>query len=151
MTWFSLKDQKPSSWVIFDHFWLFLPDNVFQKIQLSHITIDGPLTACWVSGKNSESVTRKLTHRWKDERKDRHNLFFRTIMVAASSPPPPLILGRPEQKLEFGGELNLRGDLKLVVLKDILLCLFGFRFIYIVYISWYYIIDVSNLLLPPTC
>ena len=45
------------------------------------------------------------------------------------------------------GELNLRGDLKfyrgamdpndamVVVLKDILLCLLGFRFIYIVYIS----------------
>ena len=42
-------------------------------------------------------------------------------MVAA--PPPPSILGdlkisdqnnwgRPEQKLKFGGELNLRGDLK---------------------------------------
>ena len=50
-----------------------------------------------------------------------------------------------------GGELNLTGDLKLygvpmnpsdgmvVVLIDILLCLLGFRFIYILYISWYYI------------
>ena len=41
-------------------------------------------------------------------------------MVAA--PPPPILgdlkisdqnnWGRPEQKLKFGGELNLRGDLK---------------------------------------
>ena len=37
-------------------------------------------------------------------------LFFSIIMVAATS--PPLILGEPEQKTEFVGELNLRGDLK---------------------------------------
>ena len=54
-------------------------------------------------------------------------------------------------KIKFGGKLNLRGDLKfeegaknpndvmVVVLKDILWCWLGFRFIYIVYISWYYI------------
>ena len=42
-------------------------------------------------------------------------------------------------------------DAMVAVLKDILLCLLGFRFIYIVYISWYYIQDVSNVLLPPTC
>ena len=62
--------------------------DVFQKIQLSHITIDGPLTACWVSEKNNEPIPRKLTYRWKDEQKDRHTLFFRTIMVAS-----PLTLG----------------------------------------------------------
>ena len=39
----------------------------------------------------------------------------------------------------------------VAVLKDILLCLLGFRFIYMVYISWYYIQDISNVLLPPTC
>ena len=42
-------------------------------------------------------------------------------------------------------------DVMVVVLKDILLCWLGFRFIYIVYISWYYIEDVSNVLLSPTC
>ena len=42
-------------------------------------------------------------------------------------------------------------DAMVVVLKDILLGLLGCRFIYIVYISWYYIKDVSNVLLPPTC
>ena len=30
-------------------------------------------------------------------------------------------------------------DVMVVVLKDIILCLFGFRFICMVYISWYYI------------
>ena len=34
--------------------------------------------------------------------------------------------------------MNLN-DVMVVVLKDIILCLLGFRFIYIVYISWYYI------------
>ena len=42
-------------------------------------------------------------------------------------------------------------DAMVVVLKDILLGLLGCRFIYIVYISWYYIKDISNVLLPPTC
>ena len=42
-------------------------------------------------------------------------------------------------------------DVMLVVLKDIPLSWLGFRFIYIVYISWHYIQDVSNVLLPPTC
>ena len=42
-------------------------------------------------------------------------------------------------------------DAMVVVLKDILSGLLGCRFIYIVYISWYYIKDVSNVLLPPTC
>ena len=50
----------------------------------------------------------------------------------------------PEQKIKFGGELNFRGgpinpndpnDVIIVVLKDILLCLLGFRFVYIDYIS----------------
>ena len=91
-----LKSPKTLFWVIFDHFWSFLPNrDVFQKIQLSHITIDGPLTACWVSEKNNEPIQRKCTYRWKDERKDRHTLFFRT------------------KKLDWGGgELNLRRDLK---------------------------------------
>ena len=42
-------------------------------------------------------------------------------------------------------------DAMVVVLKDIILCLLGFRFKYIVYISWYYMQDVSNVLLPSTC
>ena len=43
-------------------------------------------------------------------------------------------------------------DIVVVVLKDILLSWLGFRFIfiYIVYISWHYIWDVSYVLLPPT-
>ena len=58
--------------------------------------------------------------------------------------------GGPKPKLNFGGELNLKepkilGGLAMnpndvimvVVLKDILLCLLGFRLIYIVYISLY--------------
>ena len=60
-------------------------------------------------------------------------------------PRPQNNWGGPEQKIKFWGELNLRGgpmnpnDVMIVVLKDILLCWLGFRFIYIVYISWYYI------------
>ena len=42
-------------------------------------------------------------------------------------------------------------DVMVVMLKDIILCWLGFTFISIVYISWYYIYDVSNVLLPPTC
>ena len=38
----------------------------------------------------------------------------------------------------LGGAMN-PNDAMVVVLKDILLCFLGFRFIYIVYISWYYI------------
>ena len=38
----------------------------------------------------------------------------------------------------LGGPMN-PNDVMVVVLKDILLCLLGFRFIYIVYISSYYI------------
>ena len=49
----------------------------------------------------------------------------------------------------LGGPMN-PNDAMVAALKDIVLCL-SFRFIYIVYISWYYIQDVSNVLLPPTC
>ena len=42
-------------------------------------------------------------------------------------------------------------DAMVAVLKDILLCCLGFMLIYIVYISWYYIYDVSDVLLPPKC
>ena len=53
----------------------------------------------------------------------------------------------PEQKIRFGGGAKFKwgpkilggpmnpNDAMVVVLKDILLCLLGFRFIYIVYIS----------------
>ena len=69
-------------------------------------------------------------------------------MVAA--PPPPLILGGDvkisdqnnwgadlSKKLNLGGELNFMNpsDAMVIVLKDILICLLGFRFIYTVYIS----------------
>ena len=104
------KSHKTLFWVIFDHFWSFLSNrDVFQKMQLSHITIDGPLTACWVSEKNNEPIPRKLTYRWKDERKGRHTLFCRTIMVAA----PLILAGTWPKKWVWGrGELNLRGYLK---------------------------------------
>ena len=38
----------------------------------------------------------------------------------------------------LGGPMN-PNDAMVIVLKDILLCLLGFRFIYIVCVSWYYI------------
>ena len=38
--------------------------------------------------------------------------------------------------ISLGGAMN-PNDATVIVLKDILLCLFGLRFIYIVYISWY--------------
>ena len=42
-----LKSPKTMFWVIFDHFWSFLPDgDFFQKIRLLHTTIYGPLTLC---------------------------------------------------------------------------------------------------------
>ena len=70
--------------------------------------------------------------------------------------PPPLILGGggdlkisdqknwgggeggPEQKIKFwggGGEAMNPNDVMVVVLKDVLFCLLGFRFIYIVHIN----------------
>ena len=82
---------------------------------------------------------------------------YRSIMVAA--PPPPILRGDLtisdqnnwgdlSKKLNLeGAERHLRGDLKflggpmnpndvmVVLLKYILLCWLGFRFIYIVYIS----------------
>ena len=67
-------------------------------------------------------------------------------------------LGWPEQKIKFGEELNLRGVLKfyggLVNPNDVMvvvLCWLGFWFIYIVYVIWYYIWDVWNVSIPPTC
>ena len=61
--------------------------------------------------------------------------------------------GGPEQKIKFGwgggAEFKVRpkllggpmnsNDVMVVVLKDIVLCWLGFRFIYVVYVSWYYI------------
>ena len=38
--------------------------------------------------------------------------------------------------ISLGGAMN-PNDATVIVLKDILLCLFGLRFIYIVYICWY--------------
>ena len=77
-------------WAIFDHFWSFLPDrDFFQKIWLSHITMYGLLTACYVSEKYNEPIPRKLTHRWKDGQKDRHTLFFRTLLVNDGGPKNP--------------------------------------------------------------
>ena len=60
-------------------------------------------------------------------------------MVAGS-----LILGGPKnfrpKELGGGGGWTMNpNDAMVVVLKDVLLCLLGFRFLYIIYISWYYI------------
>ena len=80
-------------------------------------------------------------------------------MVAAPPPPPILggvlkisdqnIMGDLSKNLNWGGaKFNGGGgrggpinpnDVMVVVLKEILLCWLGVRFIYIVYISWYYI------------
>ena len=46
--------------------------------------------------------------------------------------------GRPKI---LGGPMN-PNDVMVVVLKDIFWCWLGFRFIYIVYISWYYILYI---------
>ena len=51
-----------------------------------------------------------------------------------------MIEGGTEQTNQFGGELNFKGgpmnpNDAMVMLKDIILCLLGFRFIYIAYIS----------------
>ena len=67
-----------------------------------------------------------------------------------------IIGGDLSKKLNLGGAKFKGGpmnpnDVIVVVLKTILLCWLGFRFIYIVHISWYYISDVSNVLLPATC
>ena len=49
------------------HFRSFLPDgDFFQKIHLSHTTIYGPLTSCYVSEKTNEPIPRKRTYRRKD-------------------------------------------------------------------------------------
>ena len=63
-----------------------------------------------VSEKNNEPIQKKLTYRWKDERKDRHTLFFRTIMVAAS--PPPNLRGDLGKKLNLGERAKFKGILK---------------------------------------
>ena len=86
--------------------------DVFQKIQLSHITIDGPLTACWVSEKNNEPIPRKLTYRWKDEQKGRHTLFFRTIMVAA--PHPNFTRGAWAKNWIWEGGAKFKGGTKIL-------------------------------------
>ena len=57
-----------------------------------------------------------------------------------------ILLLMPDQKLNLGGRVGGRGakfkrgpmnpnDAMVVVLKDILLCLLGFKFMYIVHIS----------------
>ena len=77
------------------HFWPFLPDGDFyEKIRLSHTTIDGPLTPCYIwtpntpnikfSDKTNEPIPRKLTDRskdeWKDGRTDGWTLFYRSLL-----------------------------------------------------------------------
>ena len=72
---------------------------------------------------------------------------FCTHLVA----PPPLIWG----SWGGGGEVPTMmnpNDVMVLVLKDIISCLLGFRFIYIVYISCHYTTSyISEVLLPPTC
>ena len=82
-----LKSPKPCFWAIFDNFRSFLPDgDFFQKIQLSHKTIYGPLTPCWVSEKTNEPILRKFTDRQKDKQKDGEILFYKTLPAEAGGP-----------------------------------------------------------------
>ena len=55
-----------------DVMWSFLPNGDFsQKLQLSHTTIYGSLTSCYVLEKTNEPIPRKLTYGRKDGGKDR--------------------------------------------------------------------------------
>ena len=59
--------------MFFGHYWSFLPNgDFFQKIRLSHTTINRPPAPCQVLEKAIEPIPRKLT----DRRKDRQTLFY---------------------------------------------------------------------------
>ena len=83
-----LKSPKTLFW---GHFWPFLvifaQRGFFHKsLVLSHTTIYGPLTPCWVSEKTNEPIQRKLMDRQKDRRKDRQILFYNTLPTQAGGP-----------------------------------------------------------------
>ena len=74
---------KSPSTMFLGHFWQFLDIfarwDFFQKIfSLSHATLYGPLTPCWVSEKTNKPIPRKLTKRRKNGRTDGQTLFYRT-------------------------------------------------------------------------
>ena len=59
------------------HFWPFLPDrDFFQKLQLSHTSIYGPLTLCYVSEKLMSQSQENL---WADGKRDRQTRFYMTL------------------------------------------------------------------------
>ena len=63
-----LKSPETMFWAIFDHFWSFLPDGDFsQEIRLCHTHnyIWAPNTMLNFR-KKTDSIPRKLTHKWKD-------------------------------------------------------------------------------------
>ena len=66
--------------------WGFFPKNLV----LSHTTIYGPLTPCWISIKNNKAIPRKLMDRLKgvqkDRRKNGQTLFYRTLPAEAGGP-----------------------------------------------------------------
>ena len=65
MTRFSLKKHVFGPVLTIFSRWVF-----FQKIQLAHTTIYGPLTLCKVSEKTNEPITRKLTAKRKEGQTD---------------------------------------------------------------------------------
>ena len=85
-----------------------LDGDFFQKKPaLSQITIYGLLTACYVSEKNSEPIPRKVTDRQKDGWKDRHTVFFRTLLNKDGCPKNP--------QSKIGLLVSIRGHVHLIV------------------------------------
>ena len=83
--------------------WRFFPKNP----ALSHITIYGPLTACYVSEKNNEPIPWKVIDKQKDGGKDRHTLFFRTL---------PAENGGPKNlQSKIGLLVSIRGHVHLII------------------------------------
>ena len=104
-----LKSPNTMFW---GHFWPFLPDgDFFQKIQLSHTTIYGLLTLCWVSEKNNEPIPRKIMGRWKEGQK---------IVFIGPLPPRPWVKQPLFSKWLLGIHQIREYFLKIPPLKKIL-------------------------------
>ena len=74
----SPKTKFMGHFLVIFAWWGFFPKNP----ALSHATIYGPLTACYLLEKTNEPIPRKLTDRWKDG----HTLFYRTLLAKARGP-----------------------------------------------------------------
>ena len=83
--------------------WRFFPKNP----ALSHITIYGLLTACYVSEKNNEPIPWKVIDRQKDGGKDRHTLFFRTLLAENGGPK--------NLQSKIGLLVSIRGHVHLII------------------------------------